>query len=188
VLDARQVNRNNLLVPASRRRATERLSIRCAERLPPLFLRLAPEAVHGPAMPLQRQDDVHGGDGLAAGVLGVYDGITEDVLHEGLEDTTGLLVDQTGDALDATTACEAADGWLGDAVNVVADHLAVPADRPPVAPRARARSGVLPVVVVVVALQSGMWDRKLVKATVTQLLGLLWPLGSIERMPSTEST
>ena len=90
--------------------------------------RLATEAVEGAALALEGVDDVHGGDGLAAGVLGVGDGVTDDGLHEGLEDTAGLLVDQAGDALDATTASQAADGRLGDALDVVPEHLAVALD------------------------------------------------------------
>ena len=33
--------------------------------------------------------------------------------------------DEAADALDATTACKAADGRLGDALDVVPEHLAV---------------------------------------------------------------
>ena len=58
-------------------------------------------------------------------MLGVGHGVTDDVLEEDLEDTAGLLVDEAGDALDATTASETADGRLGDALDVVAQHLAV---------------------------------------------------------------
>lgn len=70
------------------------------------------EAVEGAALPLEGVDDVEGSDGLAAGVLSVGDGVTDDVLEEDLEDTAGLLVDQAGDTLDTTTASEAADGGL----------------------------------------------------------------------------
>ena len=55
----------------------------------------------------------------------VGDGVADDVLEEDLEDTAGLLVDEARDALDATTAGETADGRLGDALDVVAQHLAV---------------------------------------------------------------
>ena len=43
-----------------------------------------------------------------------------------LEDTTGLLVDEARDALDPPTAGQPADGRLGDALDVVPQHLAVP--------------------------------------------------------------
>ena len=83
--------------------AIRKLSMRC----------LAAEAVQGAALALERVDDIHGGDGLPACVLGVGDGIADDSLKEDLEDATGLLVDEAGDALDTTTASETADGGLG---------------------------------------------------------------------------
>ena len=58
--------------------------------------RLAAEAVEGAALPLEGVDNVERGDGLALGVLGVGDGVTDDTLEEGLEDTAGLLVDHCG--------------------------------------------------------------------------------------------
>ena len=87
--------------------------------------RLATESVEGLALPLEGVDDIHGGDGLPASMLGVGDGVTDDVLKEDLEDTAGLLVDEARDALDATPACQTADGRLGDALDVVAKDLTV---------------------------------------------------------------
>ena len=46
-------------------------------------------------------------------------------LKEKLEDTAGLLVDQTGDTLDTSSARETADSRLGDTLDVVAQNLAV---------------------------------------------------------------
>ena len=54
---------------------------------------LTTEAVEGAALPLERVDDVEGGDGLALGVLSVCDSIADDAFEEGLEDTTCLFVD-----------------------------------------------------------------------------------------------
>ena len=54
---------------------------------------LTTETVQSTALALQGVDDVKGGDGLALGVLGVSDSITDNTLKEGLENTTGLLVD-----------------------------------------------------------------------------------------------
>ena len=54
---------------------------------------LTTETVEGAALSLQSVDDVERRDGLALGVLGVCDGVTDDTLEEGLQDTTGLLVD-----------------------------------------------------------------------------------------------
>jgi hypothetical protein len=58
-------------------------------------------------------------------VLSVGDGITDDTLEEGLEDTAGLLVDHSGDTLDTTTTGETADSGLGDTLDVVTQNLAV---------------------------------------------------------------
>ena len=69
--------------------------------------------------------DIKSGDGLAAGVLGVGDGVADDVLQEHLQDTSGLLVDEARDALDTTSASQAADRGLGDALDVVAEDLSV---------------------------------------------------------------
>jgi len=87
--------------------------------------RLATEAVEGAALALEGVDNVERGDGLALGVLGVGDGVTDDTLEEGLEDTAGLLVDHGRDTLDTATTSETADGGLGDALDVVTKNLAV---------------------------------------------------------------
>ena len=86
---------------------------------------LTTESVEGTSLPLQGIDDIHGGDGLPLGVLGVGDGIPDDVLKEHLEDTTGLLVDEAGDPLDSSPPRQTADGGLGDALDVVSQHLTV---------------------------------------------------------------
>jgi hypothetical protein len=54
---------------------------------------LTTETVQGASLALEGVDNVEGGDGLALGVLGVGDRVTDDTLEEGLEDTTSLLVD-----------------------------------------------------------------------------------------------
>ena len=86
---------------------------------------LAAEAVQGAALALEGVHDVHGGDSLPLGVLGVGHGVTDDVLQEHLEHPTGLLVDEAGDTLDSTSACQTADGGLGDALDVVTQNLAM---------------------------------------------------------------
>ena len=57
---------------------------------------LTTETVEGTALALEGVDDVEGGDGLALGVLGVGNSVTDNALEEGLEDTTGLFVDHCG--------------------------------------------------------------------------------------------
>ena len=84
---------------------------------------LTAETVQSAALAFQSIDDIHSGDGLALGVFGVGDGITDDVLKEDLKNTAGLLVDQAGDTLDTTAASETADGGLGDALDVVAQNF-----------------------------------------------------------------
>ena len=86
---------------------------------------LTSESVQGASLPLEGIDHIHGGDGLPLGVLGVGDGIPDHVLEEHLEDTTGLLVDEAGDPLDSSPPRQTADGGLGDALDVVPQHLAV---------------------------------------------------------------
>jgi hypothetical protein len=58
-------------------------------------------------------------------MLGVGDGITDDVLEKDLEDTTSLFIDETGDTLDTTTTRETTDSGLGDTLDVIAKDLAV---------------------------------------------------------------
>jgi hypothetical protein len=77
------------------------------------------------ALSLESIDDIKRGDSLALGVLGVCDGVADDRLEEGLEDTAGLLVDHGGDTLDTTTASETADSGLSDTLDVVAKNLAM---------------------------------------------------------------
>ena len=86
---------------------------------------LSTESVEGTSLPLEGIDNIHSCDSLPLGVFGIGDSITDDVLKEDLEDTAGLLVDQAGDTLDAATAGQTADGRLGDALDVVAEHFAV---------------------------------------------------------------
>ncbi len=89
---------------------------------------LTTEAVQTASLPLQSVDHVHGGGGLALGVLGVGGSITDDVLQENPEDTSDLFVDETGDTLHTTTASETADIGLGDALDVVAQDHAWPVE------------------------------------------------------------
>ena len=67
---------------------------------------LTTETVQGASLALEGVHDVEGGDGLALGVLSVGDSVTDDTLEEGLEDTTGLVVD----GWDALDMCRRAQG------------------------------------------------------------------------------
>lgn len=87
---------------------------------------LASEAVEGTALPLECIDDIHGGDGLAASVLCVGDGVTDDILEEDLEDTARLFVDEAADTLDASTPRQPSDRRLRDPLDVIPQYLTVP--------------------------------------------------------------
>ena len=58
-------------------------------------------------------------------MLGVGDGVPDDVLEEDLENTTRFLVDKAGDTLDTTSAGETTDGGLGDTLDVITQNLPV---------------------------------------------------------------
>ncbi len=86
---------------------------------------LTSKTVEGLSLTLEGIDDVHGRDSLTTSMLGVGDRVTDDVLKEDLQHTTDLLVDETRDTLDAATTSEAADGGLGDALDVIPKDLSV---------------------------------------------------------------
>ena len=86
---------------------------------------LTSKTVEGTSLPLESVDHVHGSDSLPLGVLGVSDGVPDDVLEEHFEDSAGLLVDEAGDSLDSSTAGQPPDGGLGDTLDVVTENLPV---------------------------------------------------------------
>ena len=89
-------------------------------------LRYSPsKSVESSALSLQGVDYIHGGDSLSLGVLCVGDGVTDDILEEHLQDSTSLLVDQSGDTLDTTSAGQTPDGGLCDSLDVITKHLPV---------------------------------------------------------------
>ena len=90
----------------------------------------ASEAVEGTSLPLESVDNIHGGHGLPLGVLSVGDSVPDDVLQEHLQHTPGLLVDQPRDPLDASTSGQAADGRLGDALDIITENLPVTLSTP----------------------------------------------------------
>ena len=87
---------------------------------------LSSEAVEGTALPLQGIDHVHGCDGLPLGVLAVGDCITDHVLQEHFEDSSGLFVDQTADTFHSTPSGKPTDGGFGDTLDVITKDLSVP--------------------------------------------------------------
>ena len=95
----------------------------CTEQV---AMSLTSESVQSASLPLEGIDNIHGGDSLPLGVFGVGDGIPDDVLEEHLQHATGLLVDEAGDTLHTSTTRQTPDGGLGDALDVIPQHLTVP--------------------------------------------------------------
>merc|ERR1719228_678393 len=86
----------------------------------------AAEPAQSSALPLESIDNVHGSDSLPLGVLGVGDGVSDDVLQEHLQDTPRLFIDETTDPLDSASSGQSSDSWLGNALNVVPQDFAMP--------------------------------------------------------------
>ena len=86
---------------------------------------LSTESVEGTSLPLEGIDDIHSSDGLPLGMFSVGDSITDDVLKEYFEDTTGLFIDQARDTLDTSTSRQTADGGFGDTLNVITQYFAM---------------------------------------------------------------
>ena len=88
-------------------------------------LRLTSESVQGASLAFQGIDDIHSGDGLPLGVLGVGDCISDHVFEENFEDTSSFFVDQSTDSFYTTTTRQTADGWLRDSLDVVTKNLSM---------------------------------------------------------------
>jgi len=58
-------------------------------------------------------------------VFGVSNAVANHVLEEHLQDAAGFFVDQSGDPLDAATTGQPSDRRLGNALDVIAEDLAV---------------------------------------------------------------
>ncbi len=56
-------------------------------------------------------------------MLGVGDSITDDALKEGLQYTTGLLIDHSADTLDTSSTRKTTDSRLCDTLDVVTKNL-----------------------------------------------------------------
>ena len=73
---------------------------------------LTSKSIQGTSLALEGIDHIHGSHGLPLGMLGVGDGITDDILQENLENSTGLLVDQARDTLDTSPTSQTTDGRM----------------------------------------------------------------------------
>lgn len=87
---------------------------------------LTAKAVEGSALPLERIDDIHGSDSLAPGVLSVSDGVSDDILQKDFQYSPGLFVDESANALNASSPGKTSDGRLGNTLDVIPQYLPVP--------------------------------------------------------------
>ena len=86
---------------------------------------LSSESVQGASLAFQGVDDIHGSHGLPLGMLGVCDGIPDHVFQENFEYSSCLLVDESRDTFDSTTASQTTDSGLGDTLDVITQDFAV---------------------------------------------------------------
>ena len=86
---------------------------------------LTAEAVEGAALAFESIDHIHSSDSLPLGMLGVGDGVADDILKEHLEHTTGLFIDETRDTLDTSTTSQTTDGRFGDTLDIITQDLAM---------------------------------------------------------------
>ncbi|GFR09664.1 uncharacterized protein TNCT_459151 [Trichonephila clavata] len=87
---------------------------------------LTAETVKSTSLSLKSIDDVHGSYGFPLGVLGVSDGITDNILQEHFQDTASFLVNQTGNTFHSTTSCQTPNSRLRDTLDVITEHLTMP--------------------------------------------------------------
>lgn len=81
--------------------------------------------VKRPPLTVQRPDNIRSADGLPLAHLNDSTNISQDMREESLQVEADLLVDGSGNAFDAAAAGQAADGGLGDALDVVTEDLSV---------------------------------------------------------------
>lgn len=80
---------------------------------------LSTESVNGLSLSLESVDDIERSDSLALGVFGIRHGISNDTFQERLENSSRLLVNQSGDTLDSSSSSQTSDCRLRDSLNVV---------------------------------------------------------------------
>ena len=86
---------------------------------------LTAKALQGSSLAFEHVDHGHGGDRLALGVLRVGHGVPDHIFQEHLEHPGGLLINEARDALDTAMLGQAPDSALGNALNIIAQYLAM---------------------------------------------------------------
>lgn len=87
--------------------------------------KLSSETVQSTSLPLQSVDDVHSSDSLSLGVLGVGYSVTDDILKEDLQYTSGLFVDESRDTFYTTSSSQTTDCWFGNTLDVISQDFSV---------------------------------------------------------------
>merc|ERR1719175_265841 len=77
-------------------------------------------------LPFEGINNIHSSDCLPLGVLGVGDGVPDDILKEYLQDSPSLLVDKTRNPLHSTPPSQSPNSRLGDPLDVISQHFTVP--------------------------------------------------------------
>lgn len=88
-------------------------------------LQLACITVQSCSLILDSVGDIQWAHRLTPSMFSVDYGVTDNIFKENLESTTSLLINKTADALHPTTARQAADGRLGDSLDVVTEYFPV---------------------------------------------------------------
>lgn len=99
--------------------------VKCVRRNDDRRARLTSKTVESATLPLESVNDVHGRDRFPLRVLGVGDGVANDVFQEHLEDASGFFVDETGDTFHTSSAGQTSDCGFRDALDVVAQNFAM---------------------------------------------------------------
>ena len=88
-------------------------------------MRLAAETVDSAALSLQGVNDIHGSHSFPARVLGISESIANDTFEEEPQNVPNFIVDQRGNALDATTPRQTPNSRLRHTADGVAQLLAM---------------------------------------------------------------
>ena len=86
---------------------------------------LTSKSVQSTSLAFQCVNDIHGGDCLSLGVLGVRYCISDNILQENFQYTPSFFVDQTRDSLYTTSSSQTSDGGFGDTLDIVSQNFPV---------------------------------------------------------------
>ena len=86
---------------------------------------LSSESVEGSSLSLEGVDDVECGDSLPLGVFGVGHRVADHILQKDLENSSGLFVDQTGNAFNPSATGKTTDRRFRDSLDVIPEDLSV---------------------------------------------------------------